>query len=304
MKKTFLRYAVVAFVTGSLVLTGCEKLTEDATQTATSGEDAAEDLSYMNAMVDMVEDVMSSEDFMLKKGKKKIKPDNVPINYVDTSFTDGDGTEIKINFGKVPVLCLDGFKRSGILIIRANKPYNEVGCVIEAYTDGSMDIYKGNDVVGFYAEEGVDVGGGLEHITITRVAADKIELDYTIEVYVEIADPGNYDRTDGIHYPASGKFTVTQIGGFDDDGVLGNEYSISGGGKGENHDGTKYDITITEDLYRKIDPDCSKTMTKGKMTLKNEGATTDLKIDFGDGTCDNKITIILPGNIKKDYTLK
>lgn len=300
MKKILFRSALLLSATALLVVTGCEKLTEDATETAQSAEDFAEDQAAVLSMMDLVEDVAATQGFM--KNGSSILPAGVAINYLDTLFTDGDGVEFEVDLGVYPgVDCGDGKKRYGKLNITASKPFKEVGCVVTAYAPTSLTMYTPSktDHTTIFLSKSLG-----EVITLTRTATNVVDVTYKLAFYYVVENPQNPNRTASGYVPMTGTFTLTQVAGMDDPGVLGDEFTISGGTTGQNHNGKAYTTTITENLYRKVDETCSKVFTKGKIELKNDGAKTNMKLDFGDGSCDNDVEITLPGGIKKKYTLK
>lgn len=288
--------AVPVFALSVLAMTSCEKLKDDVTETAQSGEDFATDQTAISATCDMVSDIAETQGYMGKNGNSLL-PDNVPIDYIDTVYTDGDGIEIVVDFGDpdgAGVLCNDGWTRTGKYRITTNaKRFSEVGSQVKlnfpqdrakVFRQGSSEKFQFRMLASDY-------------IGVTRKKANEFEIYYVFEL--------SYTK-DGTTtaYVAGGTYYVTQTAGMNVPGAGDDEFVVKGTANGKNRKYTEYNMTITEDLVRKVDKTCSKTFIKGKMEVKNDGAKSVLKLDFGDGSCDNEVKIILPGNIEQKYTVK
>lgn len=293
MKKLMNLLAVPMLALSVIAMTSCEKIVDDATETADSGEDFAEDQTAISGMFDVAQDVAETQGFMMKNGNS-ILPENVTIDYKDTVYTDGDGIEIELDLGQGTV-CNDGWTRSGKYVILTNeKRFSEVGAkvwlkipsgVASMYKDGTEDVFTITMM-------------SADKILVERTATDQFNIEYTFGLSYEKAG------VEVVNYFASGNYTVTQTAGASVPGAADDEFVLTGTAGGANHNGTEYTMTITEDMVRKVDKTCSETFIKGKMEIRNEGSKTALKLEFGDGTCDNDVTIILPGGIQQKYTVK
>jgi hypothetical protein len=67
---------------------------------------------------------------------------------------------------------------------------------------------------------------------------------------------------------------------------------ISGSNSGIDRNGLRWTSTITSPLVRELN--CN-WINKGTIVITPEGKP-ERKVDFGDGTCDNKGTITIEGN--------
>lgn len=295
MKLRMNLWAMAALTAGALTFSSCEKILEDATETADSAEDFAQDQTAISSMMDLAQDIAETQGFLAKNGNS-ILPEGVNIEYVDTVFTDNDGIEIILDLSN-GVLCNDGWWRRGKFKLTSNeKKFSEVGAKVSLslpsgqasmWRDGSSDSITTLTMM------------STETIDVTRTAANTFKVDYTFTFSI-----GDDQNNIYLQYPASGNYTIEQTAGMNVPGAKDDEFMLSGSSTGENHNGTGYTMTITESLIRKVDESCSKTFIKGKMELKNDGSSTGLKLDFGDGKCDNDVEITLPGGIKKSYTVK
>jgi len=77
-----------------------------------------------------------------------------------------------------------------------------------------------------------------------------------------------------------------------------NMFEITGTASGVNTDGVAYNISITSPLL--VSPGCN-NIKQGIMVISTEG-NPDVTLDYGDGTCDNVITLSV-GNATRDIEL-
>lgn len=292
MKKIVKLLALPIMVASLFALSSCEKLIDDASETADSAEDFSEDQEAISDLITLIQDVASTDPYMLKKSNS-ILPEG-SVTYTDSSFTDGDGIELFIELPNA-TLGSDGIFRRGVLGITANKPFSEVGCILDI--QGSLWIGK---ILDQYEDS---YGFTMSAFTIERIAENKLEINYEIVIYYHVSDIVNNVFL-GDNYPGTGNFVMTQTEGLQTPGTDGDKFVVSGNTTGQNHNGTSYTTTITKDLVYMVDKTCSKTFIEGGMTLKNNGSSSDLKLDFGAGACDNDVEITLPGGIKKTYSVE
>lgn len=294
MKKLVLFAAMPIMAFSLLTFTSCEKLVEDASETADSAEDFSEDQEAMSELVTLVQDVASTDPYMLKKSNSILPPGSV--TYIDSSFTDGDGMEVLVVLAD-PTSGTDGTYRQGYLTITANKPFSEVGCIIEV-----IGTLGASNTANMLAGYGFSIDPSRNSFKIERTAENKLTVKYSLDLYYVITSWED-NIFIGDHYMCTGNFVLTQTEGLQTPGTDGDKFALSGSSTGENHNQTPYTTTISKDLVYVVDKTCSKTFTEGEMTLKNDGSSSDLKLDFGTGACDNDVVITLPGGIKKTYTV-
>jgi len=294
--KKLINLGTIAVLALSFSLVSCEKALNDASETADSGQDFSEDMVSITNSMDMVQDIGLNQSFMQKNGNS-IFPESVFI-YTDTSFTDGNGIEISLDFG-TGTLCGDGWTRRGTLTFTANKPFSEVGSKIEIFNDidngGAMYAKKGTQALRMLIDKNLG-----HYFTLERTSATEIKFmgDFSY-------DSGTFEDLTKINHGFTGTYTLNQTAGMSTSSDKTDDiWDLSGTANMVNRNDTPYEVKITEKLERKSDETCSKTFTKGKLELQNEGVSSKLKLDFGDGTCDNEIEITLPGGIKTKYKVK
>lgn len=92
--------------------------------------------------------------------------------------------------------------------------------------------------------------------------------------------------------------TLTQTSGFGDTITYNDVFSLTGTASGKNRDSKNYSVSITTPLVKRSS--CS-WIESGRMDLTPEGLAVRT-VDFGNGTCDNKASLIINGNTF-DFTM-
>jgi hypothetical protein len=269
-----------------LLLAGCEKTIDDLKETTVSAEDVAISETAISSAFDVIDDV-SSTDGRMQKNASSILPEGVIILFTDSSYDDGNGVSLSIDFGTDPILCRDGKTRSGKILVTASKPYTEVGCVIEA---------RFNEENAYHVGTGSELLKVLGTITATRTGTESVNI--------VVANGKISGEKDAVEFFSDR--TLTRTSGNDIPGSYGDIYEISGTGGGKNRNGEAFETNITKTLVKKIEDGCANTFVEGVIELKNAGSGRILKIDFdpnNDAACDKLVRITLPGGIKKDLEI-
>ncbi len=175
---------------------------------------------------------------------------------------------IVVDFGSTNCTGNYGVKRRGKLIATITDRYRNAGCKIT--------INPQNYYVNDYKVEGTKI--------ITNLGRNSSgNLEFKVEVNNgKVTDPNgesiswNSTRTNEW---IAGENTYFNI--------CDDIYSITGNANGVNREGRNYTVTITQPLIKKI---CCRWITEGKLELAPDGLKTR-KVDFGNGTCDNKATV-------------
>lgn len=290
MKKNYTSILSLILI-ASISLFGCKKTQEDYTSTAESAESFAQDQPLIFSNFDMIDDFLSSQNFMQKNGNPII-PAGAEINYVDTIF-DNNGIEIQIGFSGSGLgqLCGDNIYRNGLLTINTDKPYSEIGSKTRLnFLDANgFTIAKDNMQIRLMYES----RNLPDHFLIEKIDQNKYSIKYSVlalENFTNVTESVDYE----------GEFLITKVKGFETPEVSDDEIKIEGSGKGFSFNSNKYyNVKVVDPLYK---TPCAKIFTKGKLTLQNEGSDVKLEINFGDGTCDSKIEV-KSGAFKKEITL-
>jgi len=316
MKKIVNLGLCLALGSSLLLMNSCEKIVDDATETADSAEDMSSDLVALGSLTDAIQDIVSSDpNLQLKNGNPFISRQYFRYSNDDSVFTDGDGIEIIFNFEdethpQYPYTSIDedptsgtgsvggdGSTRWGSGYIRMNLPYSDPNCVIKLELNRYIVLKEG---VLYRIDDGDRKIGGRDECVISRTGTDSWDIEYNMSFQKrELTESDVEPKT----YNVGTFHLVTVDGGVE--GLLDDELTVTGtASECKNKKGTIYSVTITEPLKRVLEPGCSNTFTQGKMELKNDKSKFSMKADFGDGTCDNLVEVTLPGNVKKTITIK
>lgn len=313
--------AAVAIVTVGLAFSGCQKLIDEATATTDSAEDFSNDQGAITAFSDLMSNIIESQSFLQKTGNSQLS-DLAIVTYYDTVLTDGNGIHIGIEFpedvaNKTIPVCGNGWAYLGSFELKTNlKQPSEDGFQIElskadfiavkASSNGSTYAMK-DGTESYLISVNSDLHAGF--LKLIKVGSSGLTTEYSLGfIYslVEVADSwGTYlsnVKAKGVEV-YEGTFSDNQTEGNGTSDRTDDTYETTGTCNYVNHSDVKYAVTISEKLIRKGDPDCSKTFVKGTMEIQNDGSKSKLKMNFGDGTCDNKVEVELPGGIKKTITV-
>lgn len=179
-----------------------------------------------------------------------------------------------IDFGSTNCLCSnwDNKNRRGKLIATWTGRYRDAGTVI---THRSENYYVDNNKL-VWNHSATNNGPGSNG-------------NYTFTVKAENC---SYETTDGtITWNSTRTREWTQ--GYSTLTPNDDVYVITGSASGKNRQGDDYTISIEEGLKKIIG---CKWFVSGKMTLTSD--SKERKLDYGDGTCDNKATLTYNN---KDY---
>jgi hypothetical protein len=179
---------------------------------------------------------------------------------------------IQINFGSTNCLCLDGKYRRGSITATWTGTFlaagSTVGLNFTNYAVNDNQVNGTNSVT----YNGVDGNGNW---SATVVTAGNIVL---------AAGAGTVSW--------NANLTRAQVSGASTTGLSDDQFAITGNASGTSSTGKTYTVTITSPLIR--DYSCIEHFTSGTMVV-DTGIGPDKTIDFGNGTCDNAVTVTVSG---------
>lgn len=244
----------------------------------------------------MFDDAMKvSEDVMQQNGNAKLASPGAGINCatVDSIHYSSNYKRFTITFNP---LCqgYDGKYRDGQLVVELNgASYNTPGAVLTIKSVG----YKVNGVLLDGKKTVTCVTAGVHNIVVSDTTTGN--------------DYGKITYTDGSVAYWKSKRTRSLIAGSGTAGISDNVYEISATSgignpvaNGINKEGRSYTVDISSPV--RIDFNCfanntARYPTMGVITLHPDGKK-DRTIDYGDGTCDNKVTVSI-GKYSKEVNL-
>lgn len=195
------------------------------------------------------------------------------IGCIDTIIVDtlSSPRSITIDFGDDDCVGHDGRVRKGVLFITYTGRYRDIGSVITI----TPDVYT----VDGYQIEGTKV---IENLGFNAAG----QLHYSITVNGQVTAPGGaWDiswNANRVRTWVEGQTTAT---------IWDDAYLISGSGSGINRNDVAYETNISVPLRAEIG---CRWIVSGSLTVEPEGYATRL-IDFGNGECNNGITVTVNG---------
>ncbi|MGV3597677.1 MAG: hypothetical protein ACO1PI_07385 [Bacteroidota bacterium] len=282
MKKVILSVAVLAALSAIVATSSCSKVEEEIKNTTTTAEDITRTETYLASVFNITTDV-SATDGRLSKTGSNLLPAGVEVQFIDSSFTDGDDVEYFVDFGALPgKLCQDGVTRAGRVDVKQSKRFSEIGCIVE------INLPDANNFQ-------VSTTGGMTKLTgkaiITRLAANKTNL--------KIQGGKAENATDGTVTFDSDKDMVTEELGAP--GIVDDVFKGFGSGSGTNTKGKPYTWKTKDTMVKIEQPNCSFPI-KGIIELTSEKSTYVIDFEPDGGACDKKVVITLPNGTKVPKT--
>lgn len=186
---------------------------------------------------------------------------------------------VTVNFGITNCLGNDYRYRRGSLIVTFNGKYKD-----------SLTTITVTPVNYFVNDNGVSGTKTIKNLG--RNASGNLVYQFNDNVTVtKASNGGSFTWTSNRQREwTAGQTTATW---------LDDKYSISGSASGTNSNGRSYTSTITKPLIRDMSIGCRKHFSSGIISHTPKGKPTRT-IDFGDGACDGKATVMING---KSYVI-
>ncbi len=255
-------YLLATIILGALMAQSCMKVKEDAIQdtemiTATVMIDINYELDFSSG----IEQSAQNNSYHELIPPQSSNPPACATITVETAPGGGFPRTFTVDYGTG---CnLNGFTRSGKLIITLSDYFMNPGCVMTV----TRENYKAND----WASEGT--------IVFTNESIDDESPTWSRSVNNMV-----FTNQLGIVYHSSGNRIVRQIGGFGNTDLEDNVYEISSGSQTLSKDnGQSLTIDILSPVVKLFSCDY---ISEGVMHI--EGELLNGNIDYGDGNCDNK----------------
>lgn len=264
MKKKTGIAAFTAIAALAVIAFACQKDQQDDYTDVSKDQNTAEML--FNEVKDISDEAYGTKS---KSGKSGEQTEWVIIGTCATVTLDTTVTPklLTIDFGTTNCLCTDGKYRRGIIQISFTGPYKDSGTVITH----TFNNYFVNDhqILGTktITNNGLDSNGFLS---------------YSVVVNGSIIKPNNAGTITW-----NSTRTRTWIAGMNTPALLDDKYLITGSASGTSASNVSYTMIITTPLQKNIG---CKHFVSGVMEITPSGKPTRI-IDYGNGNCDNIITI-------------
>lgn len=190
------------------------------------------------------------------------------------NHTDADS--IIIDFGTTNCICNDSINRRGKIIVAYTKKYTDSASV---HTITFSDYYVNDNKI-----DGTKTVKNKGHNSSKN-------LNWDITANGTITLSNNEGIISWVSVRNREKIFGDSTSIWSDD-----KYSLTGTSSGTTANGINYTVNIINPLIRDMSASCMKYFVKGTFDFSPSGKLTRT-VNFGDGTCDNKVTVTIAGKI-------
>lgn len=274
MKKFKITYILVIMTALAVTISSCQKneTTPDYDSSISNDDAFAEDIFDNTSNIADEAYELGVNNLKSTDGESVFLSDCVIITLDMTASPN----ELIIDFGEENCLCNDGRYRRGKIIVTFTGRYKDPGTVI---TTGFEDYYVNDNNV-----DGSKV--------VTNMGSNELEQPYfTIEVegVIVLADDAGT-----INWNASK--VRTWIEGYETRKMHDDVYEIEGEAEGIRASGLSWEREILTPLRKELS---CRWIVSGTVEIRPQDKPVRL-LDFGDGECDNEVTITING---ETYTI-
>jgi len=229
-----------------------------------SAEDNTLAETHFFATFEAAYDVITTDD-RFGKTRTTIIPSDATIEFIDSSFDDGDGVEVIVDFGELlkteprGKLCQDGRYRAGKMLIHVNQSVQSAEFRATVTMCDEDQFYSGN---------GVDMAQLTGTTVISLVG---------ISIRVLIKDARIIYEDNEIHWSSDRIITQLKSAG---EGIWGDTYAVTGSASGVNREGDSFEVAINEPLIKVMEKGCSRTFLEGQLTVTANNSSKVIYIDY------------------------
>lgn len=282
MKNTVYRLIIPILLLLSLF--SCKEELVEVQENFYSVEDNVQAEIQCYATFDVVNDLISTEKLYTNAGSTLL-PFGSKLTFIDSSYNDGDGIEVILDFGilgaSAPhgVLCPDGLYRSGKIRVSIEGNFLSDEKIIRVEFPDSNALYTGD------GENMIGFAGSM----------DIIQEELGLVQKVKAKDISIINPSGSLLWSCDHEIRVTHDVG---DGQYGDTYEISGRSEGTNRNGIKYISKIDVNLEKTLEKGCAETFKRGQITVEEPDHDKKMQVDydpFGDGVCDKTVLVEING---------
>jgi len=262
---------------------GCKEGVIEVQEDIHSAEDNLLVESQFYSTFDIVDDLISSNEIYTYEGSTLL-PSDIIIHNIDSSFIDGDGLEVILDFGplgdELPfgTLCPDGIYRAGKINIKIKGEYLLPDNVINA---------SFSDSDAFFSGDGNQMNQLVGNIAVTRLS----NTTHRIQVHDAFLKVAGAE----LLWTCDREIELVHDAGT---GAYGDSYIVTGTASGTNRLNERYTVSIDEPLLKKLEKGCSNTFKEGILTITEEEREKVLRIDYDpydNSACDKVVLIEVNG---------
>jgi hypothetical protein len=271
-------------INGLILINACKKDDEEPKDydTQTTQDNSLAESTYNN-INDIVNEAMTRGD----SGLQSFRNGDPGFTFLSTCATvtvtpatpPATGGFITVDFGSTSCLCHDNRYRRGVITISYTGAYRDSATVI---TTGFNNYFTGKTTANMF-----QVTGTKTIANMGRNSNGNINFNITVD--------GHLTNSNGEIMDWTSTRNREWISGFNTYQWSDDQYKITGSSSGKNFEGNTFSANITSPLL--VNLSCNSmffVITQGVFELTPTGKATR-KLDYGDGTCDDKATITVNG---------
>ncbi|MFT5512234.1 MAG: hypothetical protein ACI8SE_000631 [Bacteroidia bacterium] len=257
-----------------LTLTNCTEQLPEVKENIFSAQDNSQAETHFFATFDAAYDVIAT-DKKFRKLETTIIPSTTAILFLDSSYSDGNGVSVIVDFGSLGelepkgTLCQDGKYRAGKMRISVNQSIQSAEFRAIVTTNEEDSFYSGN---------GTDM--------IQLIGKTTISLTGVAGIRVKVSDAQVITDHNSYSWQSDRVIVQTKDNG---DGIWGDEYMVTGSASGTNRDGEAFHVSISQPLMKRMEKGCAGTFISGivKVTAKEGTQVVSINYDpFENEACD------------------
>ena len=257
-----------------LTLSNCTEQLPEVKENINSAQDNSLAETHFFATFDAAYDVIAT-DKKFRKSETTIIPSTADIKFLDTSYVDGDGVSVIVDFGGLGdeepkgTLCQDGRYRAGKMHIYVSQSIQSAEFKAIVTTTAGDSFYSGN---------GTDM--------IQLVGKTTISLTGVAGISVKVTDAEVISENNSFSWQSDRVIIQTKDNG---DGIWGDVYAVTGKASGINRDGDAFHVTIDQPLIKQMEKGCAGTFVSGIVTVAAKEGTQVVSINydpFDNQACD------------------
>jgi hypothetical protein len=275
-KRLFFRSALLAFLAIGLVVTSCKKDDDDDDDNG-SNYQSVQDNSTADGVYSRAYNQISKASYQSTAKGAKDTITGCPTLYITGGFTYPK--TVTLDFG-TSCVCDDGVTRKGKIVAVISAPYIDSGSVVTSTFDNYHEVINNID----YQATGTEVITNIG----TNLAGHPV-YDVDVQGASVISQYGTISYTSQRQNEWYAGYD-SWLNPWDD------VYFITGSASGTDINGAAFSANITQAL--EVQVGCW-FIKSGRVDLINPGYPT-ITVDYGDGTCDNIIKVIING---VEYTI-
>lgn len=268
----------------SIVLSGCaenEKL-EEISKNSETIVSVIERVDESISTADILRDFILTQEGFYKKDERLL-PSSVEIFHIDTTFLDGDGLEVLLDFGPLGAesphgtLCKDGKYRAGKVKLQLTKPFTLYGAEISAFFNEEMPFYTGDGST-MHTQRGelhfsrTGENEMLMHCTDLKSSINGIEKTMRANLLIT---------------------TESENGS----GLIGDIVTLDGDVQLDDQQ-TTWTLKVLEPILKNYELECSKYLIDGVVDISETDDASTIQVFFdidGSQSCDNEIAVEVNG---------